>query len=643
MARKEIGSIFDRNNRNNMNDNFEYLFNNSGRMIKQLNDLVLESGQSDTEVVQARGGKTVLNDRFVDIENELLETKKNKADKSELSQLKDEKADKSDINYLDDAKAEKTEVNKLSDKKADREALEKISTSKRDKNVEIEMKDLSQSVKEALTGSSVAVVGKDAVGNENLKENAVTREKMNKNYAINYPYLSDESFDLDYVIDEGNYIVSSPVLNNPFKASSALNVTRHKTRDTNNNVWIVQTLTVYESGSDIGDSKKRLLRVNEDTSSVELKGDWKDVTSVKFTDDMLSDDYAYKDYLSSNEYNLNDVKQEGNYIVNANVINNPFKRGCTLTVTRHKLNKSDKTLWVVQDCVVYASAGRGKRAWRIVRYKSNGEFDYASEWQGDVVNETINVLWISNSFGLNTTEYIHELANATDVNIVNSNLYISGGTLSDQYDNIVNNSKVYRLVTKGNDNGVMVNQTTQDVSIEEALTMRDWDYVVFNQASSLSGVSDSFQPYLNDIISSVKSKLPNVKIALMPTWAYSNNFDDSRFDKYNNDQMQMYNDIMTAYKNLMSEIDFDLIIPSGTAIQNARSDEYLLNIDDELTRDGYHLGDTGMYIAGITYMKSFFDDIEINWKPTTVSKRAAYFAKVSADNAILNPFKVTQI
>ncbi len=642
MVRKIIGSVFDRNNRNNMNDNFEYLFNNSGRMIKQLNDLVLESGHSDTEVVQARGGKTVLNDRFVDIENELVETNKNKADKSELSQLKDEKADKSEINYLDDAKAEKTEVNKLSDKKADREALEKVANSKRDKNVEIEMKDLSQSVKEALTGGSVAVVGKDAIGNDNLKENAVTREKMNKNYAINYPYLSDESFDLDYVIDEGNYIVSSPVLNNPFKASSALNVTRHKTRDTNNNVWIVQTLTVYESGSDIGDSKKRLLRVNEDTSSIALKSEWKDITK-NFTDDMLSDDYAHKDYLGGNEYDLNDIKKEGNYIINANVINNPFKSGCTLTVTRHKLKKSDKTLWVVQECVVYASARRGKRAWRIIRYKSNGEFDYASEWQGDVVNETINVLWISNSFGLNTTEYIHELANATDVNIVNSNLYISGGTLSDQYDNIVKDSKVYRLVTKGNENGVTLNKTSNDVSINEALNMREWDYVVFNQASSQSGVSDSFQPYLNDIIAHIKGKLPNVKIALMPTWAYSNNFDDRRFDKYDNDQLKMYKDIMSAYKNMMSEIDFDLIIPSGTAVQNARSDEYLMSIDDELTRDGYHLGETGMYIAGITFIRSFFGDIEINWKPTNVSKRAAYFAKVSADNAILNPFKVTQI
>ena len=68
MLRKVIGSVFDRGNRNAMNDNFDYLFNNTRRLVNQLDDLVLESGQSNAEVVQARAGKTTLDARLREME-----------------------------------------------------------------------------------------------------------------------------------------------------------------------------------------------------------------------------------------------------------------------------------------------------------------------------------------------------------------------------------------------------------------------------------------------------------------------------------------------------------------------------------------------------------------------------------------------
>ena len=43
---------------------------------------------------------------------------------------------------------------------------------------EVTMSDLTQEVKEALTGGAVAVVGVDAVGTENIKDGAVTIEKL---------------------------------------------------------------------------------------------------------------------------------------------------------------------------------------------------------------------------------------------------------------------------------------------------------------------------------------------------------------------------------------------------------------------------------------------------------------------------------
>src|SRR5699024_3819228 len=124
---------------------------------------------------------------------------------------------------------------------------------------------------------------------------------------------------------------------------------------------------------------------------------------------------------------------------------------------------------------------------------------------------------------------------------------------------------------------------------------------------------------------------------------YSNKFDDSRFDKYDNDQLTMYKDVMNTYKESMSDVDFDLIITVGTAIQNALYDDYMLNMDDELIRDWFHLGYTVMYIAVLTFLKTLFGNVKIDWKPSSVSKRSAYFANVAANNSILNPFKVTEI
>ena len=46
-------------------------------------------------------------------------------------------------------------------------------------NVLIELKDLSTEVKQSMTGGSVAVVGKDSVGSENIKNNSISIDKVN--------------------------------------------------------------------------------------------------------------------------------------------------------------------------------------------------------------------------------------------------------------------------------------------------------------------------------------------------------------------------------------------------------------------------------------------------------------------------------
>src|SRR5690625_2624571 len=75
LARKNIGIPLDRQNRNNHNDNYTQLFEGVQQVKKTIDDLVLESGgDSNLEVVQARGGESTLNsrlDKFDDKDNEL--------------------------------------------------------------------------------------------------------------------------------------------------------------------------------------------------------------------------------------------------------------------------------------------------------------------------------------------------------------------------------------------------------------------------------------------------------------------------------------------------------------------------------------------------------------------------------------------
>ena len=54
-----------------------------------------------------------------------------------------------------------------------------IENNKADKNSVFTMANMGQDIKEAMTGGSVAVVGKNAVLTENIADNQVTREKNN--------------------------------------------------------------------------------------------------------------------------------------------------------------------------------------------------------------------------------------------------------------------------------------------------------------------------------------------------------------------------------------------------------------------------------------------------------------------------------
>ena len=81
------------------------------------------------------------------------------------------------------------------------------------------------------------------------------------------------------------------------------------------------------------------------------------------------------------------------------------------------------------------------------------------------------------------------------------------------------------------------------------------------------------------------------------TWAYASS---NMSGHYAGIQRDMYNSICsTVQTKIVTNNAFDFIIPTGTAIQNARG-----YYGDILNSDGTHLSNPGCYIAGAMWVKT---------------------------------------
>lgn len=260
-------------------------------------------------------------------------------------------------------------------------------------------------------------------------------------------------------------------------------------------------------------------------------------------------------------------------------------------------------------------------------------------WAQD--GRVVRILAIGNSFSQDAVEqYLHELAAAEGYTAIVGNLYIGGCTLEKHYNNAQadNAAYSYRKIGEG---GVKV--TTEKVSIATALADEQWDYVSLQQASGSSGQYDTYTPYLTYLINYVKERVPETaKLVWHQTWAYAQNSTHSEFSKYDKSQSTMYEAIMSASKQTMTDYGFSIIVPSGTAVQNARTSF----IGDSMNRDGYHLEvNYGRYTAACTWFEAIFGKSVVGnaYAPATVKKDKVKVAQEAAHAAVAKPYEVTDL
>lgn len=255
--------------------------------------------------------------------------------------------------------------------------------------------------------------------------------------------------------------------------------------------------------------------------------------------------------------------------------------------------------------------------------------------------KTVRILAIGNSFSQDAVEqYLHELAEAEGISTIIGNMFIGGCSLERHVKNARENAPAYAYRKIGTDGK---KREKGKMSLETVLADEDWDYVSLQQASPFSGMYETYEASLPELIEYVKARLPKkTKLMLHQTWAYASTSRHSGFKNYNCNQLTMYQAIADAVKKAAKANKIKIVIPSGTAIQNARTSF----IGDHLNRDGYHLDvKIGRYTAACTWFERIFKHNVVGnpYTPEGLDEARKAVAQKAAHAAVKHPYKVTDL
>lgn len=295
------------------------------------------------------------------------------------------------------------------------------------------------------------------------------------------------------------------------------------------------------------------------------------------------------------------------------------------------LSKNEYTLSFAKNATFSVGSGQA-----VLTY--NEDTSIKSDVNFEIVpRKYASLLFIGNSFSDDTIEYMYNIASSLGIGLSVNNLFIGSSTLDVHYNNLRNDSPAYEYRSWNGTSWV----TTLNYKISTALKQEVWDFVSLQQGSGSSGLYSTYS-HLNDCLSLIKKDLLDVnhtQFIWNMTWAYQQNSTHGEFVNYGYDQICMYESIVNCVKQLDRDI-FKVIIPSGTAIQNARTS----TLGDTLTRDGFHLSvGAGRYIAALNAIRAItgvsFD--EVPYAPA-IDASTKEICLESVENAWKKPYEITQ-
>ena len=218
----------------------------------------------------------------------------------------------------------------------------------------------------------------------------------------------------------------------------------------------------------------------------------------------------------------------------------------------------------------------------------------------------MKILCVGNSFAVDASTYVHQIAQTAGEDLEIYVLYIPGCPIDLHYKNILSGEKAYEFYHNGERTPLMW------CSIIEGLTYTKYDYITFQQRSGDSVDEKTFFPELTLLMKEIR-KYSDAKYLLHMTWSYAKSFSHDRYGSNPMNQEGMDRDIFLTYEQVSKKTGIPFVIPTGKAIREARK-----IFGDDLNRDGYHLNERGRTLAGYLWAYYFLGlDIKpVNFKPS---------------------------
>lgn len=240
-------------------------------------------------------------------------------------------------------------------------------------------------------------------------------------------------------------------------------------------------------------------------------------------------------------------------------------------------------------------------------------------------------LFISNSFGVDSTRYLYGISRAAGKDIKVMTLYIGGCSLYRHYRNMLSEERAYEVYYNGMGTGLRI-------SLKEALLADEWDVIATQQSSPRSGEADSYFPYVTELAAYIRKMAPAAKLWLQMTWSFDEGHERFKLTSHAN-RAEMIPAIRACYTKAAEAINADLMMPALDAMNKLYD-----AIGEKTYRDGFHCSKgVGRYMLACMWFMALFGktidgntfrdfDVEVSEEYVALAQRFAKEALLEKTN-----------